>query len=98
MKLSLAVLLLLGESSAVQHHHHRHHEPIRPKKDISDKNIDPWVYGKVYDNVNPQPHTRDQGPPAKDTYTPYGNPYWPTKKEEAPAAGLPAELKPKSFA
>jgi hypothetical protein len=27
----------------------------KKKRDISDKNIDPWVYDFAYDNVNPQP-------------------------------------------
>ena len=89
MKLSLAVLLLIGESNAKHHHHH---EPVRPRKDVSDKNIDPWVYNKVYDAVNPQPHERNVPAPAKDTYTPYGNaPYWPNKAEVP--ASAPAELK-----
>jgi hypothetical protein len=57
MKLSLAVLLLIGENNA-KHHHRRSYDPARPKKDISNKNIDPWVYDKVYDMVNPQPHER----------------------------------------
>ena len=100
MKLSYAVLLLIGDASA-KHHHHRSYEPIRPKKDISNKNIDPWVYEKVYEAVNPQAHTRDDKPPAKETYTPYGNmPYWPVEKKAAPAPAddVPPELRPKSFA
>ena len=52
MKLSLAVLLLIGENNAK---HHQAQEPVRQKKDVSEKNIDPWVYNKVYDAVNPQP-------------------------------------------
>jgi hypothetical protein len=80
MKISLAVLLLLGESNA-RRHHHRHHDQPRPRKDVANKNIDPWVYDKVYDNVNPQPQERKEGPPAEGTYTPYGNPYWPNKKD-----------------
>ena len=88
MKLSLAVLLLIGENNAKHHHHHQ--EPVRPKKDISDKNIDPWVYSKVYNAVNPQPLERIGGPPDKNTYTPYGNePYWPNKAEKT---AVPAEL------
>ena len=89
MKLSIAVLLLIGENNAKHHHHHG---PVRPGKDVAEKNIDPWVYNKVYDAVNPQPHERNTPAPAKDTYTPYGNaPYWPNKSELP--AGVPAELK-----
>lgn len=97
MKLSYAVLLLIGDSSA-KHHHHRSYEPVKPNRDISDKNVDPYVYGFVNDAVNPQPLPRTATPSAKDTYTPYGNPYWP-KQEEAPAAVVPAALQPpKTFA
>lgn len=67
---------------------------MRPRKDVSEKNIDPWVYNKVYDAVNPQPLERLQGPPSKNSYTPYGNePYWPNKEAaEKAQKGLPAEL------
>lgn len=94
MKLSLAVLLLIGENNA--RHHQQLGGPVRPKKDVSEKNIDPWVYEKVYDAVNPQPLQRNSGAPVKDTYTPYGNaPYWPNNEaaaEDAQKKGVPAEI------
>jgi len=38
------------------------------KKDISDKKVDPWVFEKVYDAVNPQAWDRTkEKTPAKDT-------------------------------
>jgi hypothetical protein len=96
MQLSYAVLLLIGDASA-KNHYQRSNEPVRPSKDIIEKSVNPWVYSKVYDAVNPLPLSRTAEPGAKDTYTPHGNPYWPSKKEEAPAATIPTELMPKSF-
>ena len=96
MKLSLAVLALIGDSND-KHHHHSHHYRggPRPGRDIAEKNVDPWVYEKVYNAVNPQPLSRTTGPPAQDTYTPYGNaPYWPNKATpaELPVEKVPSEL------
>ena len=66
------------------------------KADISDKNIDPWVYDKVYDNVNPQTMPRAENGPAPNTYTPYGNPYWPSKLAQARDDGY-YWVKPKDY-
>jgi hypothetical protein len=52
---------------------------FKKNEDIANKDVNPWVYEKVYDAVNPVPLSRITGPPAKETYTPYGNPYWPSK-------------------
>ena len=83
--LSLAVLLLLGQDAAAKHHHHQNHFTPQRRKDISDKSIDPWVYDKVYDNVNPVNMPRRDTEPVPGTYTPHGNPYWPSTKEQADA-------------
>lgn len=93
--LSLAVLLLLGNTEA---HHHRHRGDNRVQKrhnDISDKKIDPWVYEKVYDAVNPVPYEKTDNVPKQGSYTPYGNPYWPSKDTAAAqgSSNLPGELK-----
>ena len=97
MQLSFAVLLLIGDSSA-RHHHHHSDRPVRPNKDISDKNIHPWVYRNVYDAVNPVPLPRTSNVPVLETHTPYGNPYWPYIKEEAPEAVVPTEVVPTEVA
>ena len=82
---SFAVLLLIGDAQAK--HHHKHHQAVdvnqaqKKQNDVANTHIDPWVYEKVYDNVNPQPYERDnQKAPKEGTYTPQGNPYWPNSK------------------
>lgn len=40
----------------------------RNKRDISNKNIDPWVYDFAYDNVNPQNIERNGPAPKSDVY------------------------------
>ena len=41
---------------------------MKKKKDISNKNVDPWVYDFAYDNVNPQAIERNGPAPKSDNY------------------------------